>query len=489
MDINFTKLANFQDKQIEAWKTLKLLECKYLLFGGAAAGGKSYFLRWAALGLGLYYAGKYNIKEIPIGLFSEDYPTLKDRQIAKIRLEFPPQIGKLIESRDLGYVFHAYPEYGSFNIMLRNLDDPSKYASVEFAAILVEELTKNQESTFDDLRFRLRFPGISDVKFVGATNPGSIGHGWVKKKWVKLNADDLDGEQDRFFFIPAKYSDNKYVGEDYVHQLDALPPDKKAAFKDGSWDVFAGQYFLEWSYTHHVIKSFIPSRENTVLVGGMDWGRAKPFAFNLATVTKEEYEEITFYRTRTFLEVYGTEKNPEEWSNEIKKELKRFGFSLDDIAWVRADPKIFAKGDDNSVSIRDQFKNADSRWSVIKPANNDRINGWSVMHNWLSSAPDGLPYWQITENCQNLIRTLPELVHDENQVEDVDSDGEDHSGDANRYMLKHLKWIDASSKGVITDQRKPKAKMVLQMDDEGKQIPIDLDKFIRHSESARVIHR
>ena len=98
-----------------------------------------------------------------------------------------------------------------------------------------------------------------------------------------------------------------------------------------------------------------------------------------------------------------------------------------------------------------------------------RINGWENIHNWLSIAPDGWPYLRITENCQNLIRTLPELVHDEINVEDVDEQGEDHAPDALRYMLKAVKWIDAKVEGVgtpgIADKKiNPSAPMKIDAD-------------------------
>ncbi len=94
----------------------------------------------------------------------------------------------------------------------------------------------------------------------------------------------------------------------------------------------------------------------------------------------------------------------------------------------------------------------------------------------MSIAPDGLPYWIVSENCNNLIRTLPELVHDENKVEDVDTQSEDHAGDDQRYMLKKLKWIDGRVGGVGSSKPKKKQFFTAKMD-EGKQIPVDLDKF------------
>ena len=85
----FENLAQFQPKQLTAWEKLLNKDTKYELFGGSMAGGKSYLLRWSAVGLLMYYYKTYGIQNIPIGLFSEDYPTLKDRQISRIEREMP----------------------------------------------------------------------------------------------------------------------------------------------------------------------------------------------------------------------------------------------------------------------------------------------------------------------------------------------------------------------------------------------------------------
>lgn len=486
-NIDFTDLAGFQDRQLTAWFTIMNPIAKYILYGGSAGGGKSYLLRWAAVGLAMYYAAKYKIDRVPIGLFSEDYPTLRDRQVTKIVREFPTWLGELKETQRDGLAYYLSPKFGSGVIMLRNLDDPSKYASVEFAAILVEELTKNKEETFEDLRTRMRFPGIPDRKFVGGTNPGQVGHGWVKRKWIEAdeNPKYKDLEQDRYFFIPAKFSDNKYNPDDYGLQLQSIrDPQKRKALLDGSWDVFEGQYFEEWNRQCHVIMPFLP--HDKVIVGGMDWGRAKPFSFHLATVEKvfyntEKGDLKSFYRTKTFCEIYGTEKSPEEWSIVIKKQLAvKFKLTLDDISWVQCDPTIFNKGNDNGVSIRDQFYTNDNRWRCLQPAKNDRIPGWAYMHKWLAIAPDGFPYWQVTSNCPNLIREMGDAVHDENIVEDIDSDGSDHALDDQRYMLRNIKLIEGmtgqikSKKEYIIDASHAPFSTSNESTDWGK---IDTDRF------------
>lgn len=446
--LDFTKLANFQPKQIEAFRTFFDPKTKYLLYGGAASGGKSYWLRWTALAAAMYYATKYHIKGVPIGLFSEDYPTLKDRQIARIKREFPSYLGELKDNRDEGYVFQLGPNYGEGKILLRNLDDPSKYASTEFAAEFVEELTKNPEQTFEDLRFRLRYPGVPDPRFGAASNPGSLGHGYVKKYFIDKNAGEEEKEQDRFFYVPATVYDNSYVDESYIQQLKSLPEQKRKAYLEGSWDVFAGQYFPEFNRNTHVIAPIYPKAE-LPKVGGMDWGRTAPFVLLFGVMLEVKWEGRQFNRLVIYKEISGTEKSPKEWADIIKERQH-----MDEVKWIMGDPAMFTPGNDNSISIADQFK---MEGVHIRRASNERIGGWELIHNWLRIAPDGLPYMLFTDNCSGLIRTLPQLIHDELNIEDVETNRkgniDDDWGDGLRYLVKNLKWIDASV-GLVTKSKR-----------------------------------
>ncbi len=158
--------------------------------------------------------------------------------------------------------------------------------------------------------------------------------------------------------------------------------------------------------------------------------------------------------------------------------MKFYNIKLDDVSWVQADNRIFVKGDDNSIAIRDQFVDEDSDWlTVLQPSSKDRIGGWENYHKWLRIAPDGFPYYQVATNCKNLIRTLPELQHDDIKVEDVDTAGEDHAPDEQSYMLKKVKWIDAGVGGVIhptpATQYMPLAPQFI----DEKQLSINLDRF------------
>lgn len=478
----FTELAGFQPKQRECWQTFLDPQTKYMLYGGSMGPGKSYTLRWSALGYLMYIYTKYGITDLPVGLFSMDYPTLRDRQIAKIALEFPEWIGKLADNAKWGLSFNLYPEYGSGHILLRNLDDPSKYKSTEFAAEFVEELTENDEEKFRLLKTRLRYPNMLEVKFMGATNPGGIGHGYCKRNFVDHNA--LDKEKERYVYVHATVYDNKHQTQEYINQLEALPDKEKKMYLYGSWDVFEGQFFSEWNDKTHICNPFIPQK-GSMIIGGMDWGRTgRPshltaFAAVFDVVEKVFWEDISWYRTRTFLEVTGKDKTPEEWSAEIKKQLLKFNLNLEDISWVHADTAMFHPKEDGSISIAQQFVQSDDNWqAILQTSNKDRIGGWEMMHKWLRIAPDGQPYWRIARNCKDTIRTLPEMIHDDNIVDDLDTDAEDHEMDAHRYMKIHLRWVDGALGAVDVAQEHARSnKRFLQVNDQGKEVMIDTSKF------------
>lgn len=443
MRMSFLDYSNFRenDKQIEAYYNLLYNPlCKYLFYGGAGGGGKSYFLRWSGVALGYYYADKYGIKEVPIGLFCEDYPTLRDRQIIKIVREFPAELGVVKETKSYGLAF--IEKTGKWVLMLRNLDDPSKYSSVEFAAILVEELTKNKRRTFDDLRFRMRFPGVPDPKFVAASNPGEIGHGWVKSLWIKPDPRNLDPEQDKFVFVPAKYTDNKFIDESYEKQLMAISdPQKRKAVMEGDWDIFEGQVFSEWRDSIHVAKRFAYPPDACRRIIGFDWGYNAPGCALWLAFTPENRWGIN--RCYAYRELYQNQKTPEQWARDIKQYT-----DIESVEYMVLPHDCFHKtGGRNTIAsvFEKELKiNIVPGRTLEKDARKNRV---AITHNYLAIALDGLPYLLVHPNCKNLIRTLPDLVYSKTQVEDVDTGGEDHAYDS--LSLGLMSAYQANIQGAI----------------------------------------
>jgi Phage terminase large subunit len=229
--LKFSELAKFLPKQKEAQEASKRF--KFTLYGGSLGSGKSYWLRWMMVYWLIKLYAKTGQKGIRAGLFCEDYPSLNDRHLSKVKYEFPAWLGRYNQQ------FHEFtlaPEYGSGVIAFRNLDDPEKYLSVEFAVMGVDEINRNQVVTFRELRKRLRWAGIKDVRFLAACNP--IGEAWVKNWWVKRMFPPEENEQYEFVFVPALPTDNPYLDASYYKSLESLPENQRKAFLEGNWDAF-----------------------------------------------------------------------------------------------------------------------------------------------------------------------------------------------------------------------------------------------------------
>lgn len=351
---------------------------------------------------------------------------------------------------------------------LKDDNSYTKYQGHEYQRMLIEELTQIP----DERRYlmllgscRSTLDGIKPQIFL-TTNPGSVGHAWVSERFKTI---DTANHNKVFWFdvklpngvvirrsrtfIPAKLEDNPTLVEKdpgYIATLEmikAKDPDLYEAWRNGRWDIFAGQFFKKWRKETHVMKSFKP-RSDMTIIGGLDWGRTAPFSFHLAVLFPYTYEDnvgrqtYKFTRIITFFEVYGTDKTPAEWSKHIKQKLSAYGLSIKNIKWVSCDNRIFVPGDDKSIAISDQFYEEDEDWrGVLEPGSKDRVGGWENMQNWMSIAPDTLPYWFITDACPMLIGEIPVAVYDENNVDDLYAEN-DHALDEERYMLKNLKWIN-----------------------------------------------
>jgi len=427
-------------KQKVALQTIK--DNKYILYGGAMYGGKSYLLRWALLGLLIYYFKKYGFTKVQAGLFCEDYPTLKTRQLAKISAEFPRWLGtRHADHKDYGNCFILDEQYGGGILMFLNLDRPEKYDSSEFAAIGVDELTKNKEQIFTVLRRRLRWTDsktqkhIPDCKFIAGTNPGGIGHAWVKKLWMDLIYDANETEQDKFAYVSAKYDDNVIKNPEYEAMLNSMPEKLRKAFRDGDWDTFEGQYFEQWGRDWNTCKPFkIPAHWMRFM--WMDYGYSAPASVHWAAL--DEIGRLYVYR-----ELYGTGMTYKALAKKIESLTPDWEKDMLQGNMI-ADPAIFSKkGEDEfEKSGAEQIEEATAGWLSFRRGNNDRINGWGIMREYMKPFKyedtitskliffDGL--------CQNAIRTIPALVYDSTRVEDLDSKGEDHCADEVRYGIMDI---------------------------------------------------
>lgn len=230
--ITFRQLSNFFPKQMQALEMSEVFD--YLLYGGTLGAGKSRWIRWMAVYWLMKWHEQTGITGIRAGVFCEDYPSLNDRHITYIKEEFPSWLGKFNEQR---HEFRLASEYGGGTVAFRNLDDPEKYLSVEFAFEGMDEINRNPYETFNKLRRRLRWPGIDRPKFIGACNP--IGEAWVRDIWIdRIIPEDLRTLKDQFYFLEALPTDNPYLAQKYYDDLATQDPTFVKAALGGDWHAY-----------------------------------------------------------------------------------------------------------------------------------------------------------------------------------------------------------------------------------------------------------
>ncbi|HVB35374.1 MAG TPA: terminase family protein [Patescibacteria group bacterium] len=391
---------------------------RFVLYGGAMGGGKSYILRWWLL-LYLLQLHEAGIDGATAGLFCEDYPALEDRHIHRILAEFPPELGEL--RRGATREFRLRPELGGGRILLRNLDDPSKYQSTEFAAIAVDELTKNQRRTFDFLRTRLRWRGVARPRFAAATNPGGAGHGWVKKLWIDRKfPPELARLAGEFAFVPARAGDNPHLTESYYEDLKTLPPELSRAYAEGDWNIFAGQFFDVWDPARHLVRSeeigLEPWWPRWISI---DWG----FAHNSA-VYWHAWNGQTVY---TYRELVENRLTPRELAFKIAERSE--GEKIEDV-YLSHD--AFARKTDEKTAARQMAEIfAERKLPPPRPSDTDRKGGWMLMYQMLREDK-----WLVADSCPALAACIPAMVRDERDIEDAAKTEGDDPADAARYGLK-----------------------------------------------------
>lgn len=245
------------------------------------------------------------------------------------------------------------------------------------------------------------------------------------------NATWAEGSYEREQFV-------KYIGE---QRAEAEEKGRLAFFLQeymASFEESAGRFFPKWTYKTHVLdQSFFP-KDTYTRFADMDWGRTAPFSWHVSAIVPMEHGGKKFNRVITFKEVYGPDKSPYQQAQEITKLI-----DYKTIPNTYVDPSMWKKLDDGSESIVNQFQRAFYELQKAKvnmiPASNKREQRWAIMDEWMRTAPDGMPYWMITRDCMNLIRTLPLMIPDSSNMEDLDTTLEDHAVDDVSYGLQYIK--------------------------------------------------
>jgi len=171
-----------------------------------------------------------------------------------------------------------------------NDNDVIRYNSREWDFLGIDELTHFSKYQFTYLLTRLRTTKPLKTKFFAATNPGSIGHSFVKERWITKDCKDQGYDPKEYEFIPAGIKDNPYLmkaNPDYIANLENLPEGEKRALLYGDWDVYQGQFFTEFDRSVHVVQPFeIPDTWRIIM--GWDEGTKAPRSVHLYAIDKDQ---------------------------------------------------------------------------------------------------------------------------------------------------------------------------------------------------------
>lgn len=418
------------------------------LYGGAAGGGKSDALVIEAL-------RQVHIPHYKALILRKTYPQLSEL-IDKSTHYYPqayPGARYNASAHTWTFPSGAKVIFGS----MQYTRDRTRYQGQAYDFIAFDELT---HFTFDEYSYlfsRNRPNGPGTRVYIRSTaNPGGVGHGWVKERFVSAAPplttiwDDITwtdpGGQDHVsrqsrIFVPASVYDNQALlrnDPDYIRRLAAMPEAERNALLYGDWDTFTGQVFTEWRndpahygdrrWTHVITPFLVP--QSWRVWRSFDWGYSRPFSVGWYAIDHDR----RMYRIR---ELYGSTGTPNvgvKWEpSRLAREIRRIEEDDPNLkgrtVYGVGDPAIWQSDGMESIGALMEREGV-----YFERGDHARINGKMQVHHRMAFDADGMPMLYIFDTCRHFIRTLPGLVYDETDVEDVDTDGEDHCYDELRYV-------------------------------------------------------
>ncbi len=385
-----------------------------VLFGGAAGGGKSHGQLLDSLIFALSYPGSKQL------VLRRTYAELEKSLIRGALGLFPREIFSMNSSSHTGkFKNGSVIDFGYCAAEF----DVYQYQSAEYDVIRFDELTHFTESQYIYLISRVRGANGFPKQVKSSTNPGGVGHNWVKRRFVDPYASEKEfvGEDGLTrIFIPSLIDDNSFLTSSdpgYKKRLLALPKRERQALLYGDWEIFEGQYFCEFDRKIHIIEPFeIPPswRKFRTIDYGLDrlaclWIALSPDGRSFVYREYCESDLPISAAARAILE-----RTPKG----------------EDIYLTLAPPDLFSRSQETGKTKATLF--AEYGLNFTKTSN-DRECGWLALKEMLCGG-EGAPSLQIFSTARELIRCLPALQVDKNRPTDCSTEPHEitHAPDALR---------------------------------------------------------
>ena len=385
-----------------------------VLFGGAAGGGKSYGQMVDALCFALKYPRSRQL------ILRRTYPELEKSLIRTSLVLFPREV----------YTFNASSHTGKFKNgstvdfgYCGAENDVYQYQSAEYDVIRFDELTHFTEAQYLYLISRVRGANPYPKQIKSSTNPGGVGHVWVKKRFIDSSPPWIPFSMERGMsriFIPSLLDDNAFLTASdpgYRDRLNALPERERRALLYGDWNIFEGQYFDEFNERRHVTEPFeIPEgwRKYRTLDYGLD---------RLACLWIAVAPDGSSY---VYRELCKSNLPIGESAEAILSHTPRG----EEIYATLAPPDLWGRSQESGKSKATLF----SEYGVnFTKTSNDRECGWLAIKELLRCS-DREPKLKIFSSCREIIRCLPALTVDKLRPTDCSTEPHEitHAPDALR---------------------------------------------------------
>lgn len=416
-----------QPKQIQFLEAIK--SHRYTFFGGAKGGGKSGGLRRIMLLRRLEMPGTAG------AIFRKTYPELYGNHIEKLFTEYP----ELREFYNDSKKKITFPNGSTIDFCYaRNEKDLGNYQGREWDDLAIDEAGEWSEHLMKRLfqSNRSSKPGVKP-RGILTGNPGGLGHAYLKRVFVQRKFQDAERPED-YAFIQALVDDNAALMEndpEYVRTLDAEKNEAlRKAYRHGSWDIVAGQFFSELRREVHLIKPFkIP--DHWLRFGALDYGFNHPASFGWFAC--DEDGNVYLYRE------YAKSKQREDQQAAAYK-------SYDDTArldYIVAGHDCWA---DRGVTFKSGAHTIAEEFGKngidLSRANIGRKQGAAQLRNYLawegkSGEENGRPRFFIFDTCPITFDCISRMVYDPDDAEDVlkvDSEnGDPSTGDDPYDMVRY----------------------------------------------------
>lgn len=474
---------NLHDKQGSALLT----EANEILYGGAAGGGKSHLMRIMAILLCTM------VPNLQVYIFRKHFGDLYKNHMegpSGFPLMLWPWINAGLCKINVGKNYIQFWNGSKIHLChLQHEKDLLKYQGAEIHVLLMDELTHFTEKEYRFLRARVRIGGLEvpDIEIAPGlpvrmklplvlcgSNPGSVGHVWVKRAFVDYAAPlevnktrKADGGMLRTY-IPARLHDNPTLvanDPDYEERLDGLgDPALIKAMKEGDWNIVAGGAFDDvWKEEYLVLPRF-PIPRNWRLDRSFDWGSSHPASVGwwaesngeevtyterrLENGVLSEYEVTRSFPRGSFIRIaewymtkeLGTNEGLKLSPKQIAEGIKEREAALRSQGWISgvvlpgvADPQIYQTTRSDIPCIGDTMAAERVFWISADKSTGSRINGFELLRGRMREREGPGVYFM--NNCRAAISILPNLPRDPKNTEDVDTDAEDHVYDEVRYKI------------------------------------------------------